>query len=431
MLRKPSVLTIALSGGVIALIVSVISSIITLNAEERFRNQAVLSNNIILTLEGIQLGAVTAETSQRGFLIHGNKDYLSSYHEGIRDLRDGIDNYESLLRGRATSSQVKKTARLRDLADAKLTELDEVISLYNSGNKEGAFDVFRSGRGVRAMNGIRQIIDDLEQEEEMILGAARESAATARRRTAIAVVLLALLSLFGFALAYLNHFRSDRLTVVEEHAADLAEARERTDLLARELNHRVKNLFAIVQSIISATGRQESDPKVAAAKMRERVHALSLAHSLTSTLDAQQETSLHDLLEAIVRPQRMDDQTLDHNGPHVTVPAQFVTPIGMILHELTTNAIKYGAWSAGSGNISVDWTVQSSDDSQTLELHWTEQCDSSQIISAPEKEGFGSRMMAMSLIQLGGTQQREWASNGIRLRVVLPLDGKQAISGRN
>lgn len=431
MSKKPSVLTIALIGGVIVLIFGVITVTLTLNAEARFRDQALRSTSVIHTLDRILLGAVTAETSQRGYLIHGNNAYLEPYDSAIGELDRNIAEYERLLGDRATPSQLQQLERLKAIAVVKMNELDDVLDLYNSGQQEEAFDVFRSGAGLRAMDGIRNSVRILEEEEQEILESARAHAAEARLRTIMALAILTLLSLFAFALAYINHLRSDRLTAVEEQAAELTEARERADLLARELNHRVKNLFAIVQSIISATGRQESDPLVAASKARERVHALSLAHSLTSTLDAQKETTLERLLESIVRPQMTEPQSIFFDGPEVTVPAQYVTPFGMIFHELTTNAIKYGAWSSEEGAITVRWDIDDTEDGQRLNLQWIEACDASTPVSPPQREGFGSRMMSMSLIQLGGSQDRQWQPDGMRLTVVLPLDGNKTVSGRN
>jgi len=428
---KPSVLTIALSGGVLALIIAVMAVSLTLNAEARFRSQALRSTAIIRTLDRIQLAAVTAETSQRGYLIHGNEIYLEPFGDAVADLHANIAEYERLLTGIATATQQERIDHLKDLTAFKLQELNEVLNLYHSDLKEEAYDLFATGRGLRAMDSIRDVVGALENEEQEIFETSRAKASEARQRTIWTLLVLTLLSLFGFVLAYINHLRSDRLTVVEQHAAELAEAREQADLLSRELNHRVKNLFAIVQSIISATGRQESDPRIAASKARERVHALSMAHSLTSTLDAQQETNLRDLLDMIVRSQMMDDQTMNGEGPHIAVPAQFVTPLGMILHELTTNAIKYGAWSSESGRIDVRWSSETADDAEKLHMDWTETCDSQQSVTAPEKEGFGSRMMAMSLVQLGGSQVRQWTPSGLHLRITLPLDGTGTVSGRN
>lgn len=428
---KPSVLTIALSGGVLALVIAVMAVIVALNAEAKFRSQAQRSTAIIRTLDRIQLAAVTAETSQRGYLIHGNDIYLGPFGTAVADLHANIAEYERLIAGIATPSQTTRIERLKALTAVKLQELNEVLNLYHSDQKEEAYDLFATGRGLRAMDSIRDVASALEEEEQHIFETARANASEARRRTIWTLLVLTLLSLFGFVLAYINHLRSDRLTVVEQQAVELAEAREKADLLSRELNHRVKNLFAIVQSIISATGRQESDPRVAATKARERVHALSMAHSLTSTLDAQQETNLRDLLDMIVRSQMMDEQTMNGEGPHIAVPAQFVTPLGMILHELTTNAIKYGAWSGETGNIEVRWSAEAAGGEEKLHMDWTETCDSPQSEGAPEKEGFGSRMMAMSLIQLGGSQVRQWTPSGLHLRITLPLDGTGTVMGRN
>ena len=413
------------------MVIGVLAVIVTLNAEARFRSQALRSTAIIRTLDQIELAAVTAETSQRGYLIHGNELYLKPFGTAVSDLHASIAEYERQLTGIATPTQTSRIERLKALTAYKLEELNEVLNLYHSDQQEEAYDLFGTGRGLRAMDSIRDVVGALNSEEEDILETARANANQARRRTIWALVVLTVLSLFGFVLAYINHLRSDRLTVVERQAVELREAREKADLLSRELNHRVKNLFAIVQSIISATGRQESDPRVAASKARERVHALSMAHSLTSTLDAQQETNVRDLLDMIVRSQMMDEQTMNGEGPHITVPAQFVTPLGMILHELTTNAIKYGAWSSETGRIEVRWSSETAEGAEKLHMDWTETCDSQQSVTAPEKEGFGSRMMAMSLVQLGGSQVRQRTPSGLHLRITLPLDGAGTVSGRN
>lgn len=428
---KPSVWTIALAGGIIALAFGAISVVVTLNKDARFRSQALHSTAVIRTIDHIELSAVTAETSQRGFLINGNGAYLEPFETAVSELYGSIAEYERLLAGIATPSQIENTTRLKEAADFKVVELRDVIRLYQGGNHEDAVDMFRSGRSVRVMNSVRDIVTLLETEEQDLLEATRASATAARRQMEITLAVLALLSLAGFGLAYLNHVRSDRLTVVEEHAAELAEARERADLLARELNHRVKNLFAIVQSIISATGRQESDPVVAASKARQRIHALSQAHALTSTLDAQTTTTLGQLLESIVRPQMTEPQSLVAEGPVVKVPAQQVTPLGMILHELTTNAIKYGAWSDETGAIAAKWRFEQDGEKQMLVLEWTESCDPSRTVEPPESKGFGSRMMSMSLVQLGGTQQQTWGPGGMRLLISLPTDGEMTVVGRN
>lgn len=428
---KPSVWTIALAGGIIALAFGVISVVVTLNKDARFRSQALRSTAVIRTIDQIELSAVMAEASQRGFLINGNGAYLAPFEIAVSELYGSIAEYEHLIAGIATPSQIEDTQRLKEAADFKVDELRDVVTLYQSGDQDGALDLFRSGKGVRAMNGIRDIVVLLEAEEEKLLESTRQSGTAAREQMEITLAVLALLSLSGFGLAYLNHVRSDRLTVVEEHAVELAEAREQADLLARELNHRVKNLFAIVQSIISATGRQESDPVVAASKARQRIHALSQAHALTSTLDAQTTTTLGQLLESIVRPQMTEPQSLVAEGPVVKVPAQLVTPLGMILHELTTNAIKYGAWSDEAGAIAAKWTVEREGEKQMLVLEWTESCDPSRKIEPPDSKGFGSRMMSMSLVQLGGTQQQTWEPGGLRLLISLPTDGEMTVVGRN
>lgn len=193
--------------------------------------------------------------------------------------------------------------------------------MFGNGAASDALLLVRSRAGKTAMENIRLAATALIAIEQSLLIQGRDAARRARLLVLACVTLLSLLSLFGFALALRNLQRSEKLDRVEEQARQLSEERERTDLLARELNHRVKNLFAIVQSIISSTARQKTDARIAAQKIREHVLALSRAHSLTSSIDMQQQTTLEALVDAIVASQIKNNCNVRIEGPEVTVLA--------------------------------------------------------------------------------------------------------------
>jgi len=415
----------------LAVFACAITIVLAARAEFRFRAQENQAFSAIQALDGMIIQGLNAETGQRGFLLTGDETYLAPYEQGIGEFRNAADAYRALMGDTMTPLQTAQLAELERLSGVKVAELSSTTQLLRSGHRDQAMRLLNTGAGKNAMDQIREVSASLVAEERAILSAARSEARRARILVLACIIALACLSLFGFALALRNLGRAQKLGLVEEQARLLREERERTDLLARELNHRVKNLFAIVQSIISSTARQETDARVAATKIRERVYALSRAHSLTSSIDMQQQTTLAELVDAIVASQVNEYSRLHVEGPAITVIAQHVTPLGMILHELTTNAVKYGAGSCDGGQINVTWSVDPERAGQELRINWQEICAEEVDLSSPGPDGFGSRMMAMSLSQLRGQSQRSWTQEGLHLEIFLPLDDHGAVKDRN
>ncbi len=430
---KFSILNVLLLFSALAFVACVITIVMSARAEARFRAQAQLSSEVIEQLNGVIISALNAETGQRGYLLTGDEAYLAPYETGAGIVRERIDGYRSLIADNILPSQAATLTELTHWTEVKLTELASTTDLYRSGDRSGAIRLVNTGAGEDAMGNIRRLTADLIEQQYRIQNSSHFDARLARLSVLVSVVALTFLSLFGFGLAYRNLQRSEKLDVVEHQAQELVEERARADLLARELNHRVKTLFAIVQSIVSATARRETDLGAAARKIRDRVHALSSAHSLTSSVDMQQQTTLAALVEAVVASQIDGNERFAVSGPEIAVKAHSVTPLGMILHELTTNAVKYGAWSEDRGKIDVTWTVEPGADGEGQELYinWVE--TRSARTNPPEigADGFGSRMIGMSIAQLGGRSTRNWRIQGLNLDVIVPLNAEGAVSGRN
>jgi PAS domain S-box-containing protein len=201
-------------------------------------------------------------------------------------------------------------------------------------------------------------------------------------------------------------------------------AEEHLRLLIGELNHRVKNMLAIVQSVIAQTLRT-SDPKLALANIEGRLQALAQAHDIL-TSSAWQGADLRTLVLASVsphmagRPERMLIE-----GPPVHLPARFVVPISMIFHELATNALKYGSLSSDAGTVEIAWSTSAGDDAAELDLRWRER--GGPVVERPSRPGFGLRMIERSVAsELGGRVQLDFQPTGLvcDLHLVVP-------SGRN
>jgi PAS domain S-box-containing protein len=202
-------------------------------------------------------------------------------------------------------------------------------------------------------------------------------------------------------------------------AADITErkaAARRQDLLVAELNHRVKNTLAIVQSIGTHTASHSTDAKEFNRKFAERLQALARTHDLLTSA-AWDDVALRGVIENELEtiPER---ERISMDGPNVTLPAQLAVSIGLVIHELTTNAIKHGCFGRGAGQLSLEWTLRDDTGSRHLHLTWEERCDSP--IAVAGKPGFGSHLINRTLAAMGSGKS-ELRPNGLLFQMTLRL----------
>jgi two-component sensor histidine kinase len=193
-------------------------------------------------------------------------------------------------------------------------------------------------------------------------------------------------------------------------------AAERQKLMIDELNHRVKNTLATVQSIAMQTARSHDDPKSFAEAFQSRILSLSHTHDLL-TQSHWEGADLRAVLEhetAAHGPAR-----LSLNGPNVALDPATAVSLGMIFHELATNAAKYGALSVGDGRVLVDWSVADLN-APRLNIQWRE--TGGPAVSAPDRRGFGSRLIERNVRHdLAGTVERHYSSDGFTADISIPL----------
>jgi two-component sensor histidine kinase len=203
-------------------------------------------------------------------------------------------------------------------------------------------------------------------------------------------------------------------------------AQERQRLLLRETNHRLKNLFAMVDAMISLSVRSARTPEDFAQALRGRLAALLRAKELvrpgsTGTEHATTErTTIDGLVRAILQPYHDDAarERIKASGPDVVVGATAATSLALALHESATNAVKYGALSEPNGAIRIKWETQGAN----VRLDW-EEIGGPAIIAAPNARGFGSVLTKRSIVdQLGGKIEYDWQRDGLKLRITVPLD---------
>jgi PAS domain S-box-containing protein len=198
----------------------------------------------------------------------------------------------------------------------------------------------------------------------------------------------------------------------------LAEEKQRA--LIHELNHRVKNSLATVQAIASQTLRTTSDLDAFAEKFQGRIQALSEAHDLL-TAHCWTGLSLKDLIRAEVSPHRdLVDDRFEIEGEDVVLEPRMALICGVALHELATNAAKYGALSKGEGCVHIGWHIL--DDGERPWLHAAWQESGGPTISAPKAMGFGTRIIERSITRdLGGAVQFDFNPSGLRCEMEFPL----------
>jgi PAS domain S-box-containing protein len=188
------------------------------------------------------------------------------------------------------------------------------------------------------------------------------------------------------------------------------------DLLLAEINHRVKNNLAVIQSIAHQTFRVSSTLAGAKEAFEGRLHALSRAHDLL-TQESWEHVSLKDLVSNSLHAQSWDESRLSASGPRVLLPPRQALAAAMAFHELFTNAVKYGALSNETGHIEIQWERQSGDSS--LALSWRER--EGPAVSEPTHRGFGSVLLARTFSDLNGNFEIEYLPEGVVCRIVMPL----------
>jgi two-component sensor histidine kinase len=204
-------------------------------------------------------------------------------------------------------------------------------------------------------------------------------------------------------------------------ATTIARGEALHDLLIEELNHRVKNTLAILQSIATQTFRSAS--KAEREKFEGRLGALAEAHNLLST-EKWQGSELQDVVGRVLQPYLLNNpERVRIFGPHVPLSPRRAVVLSMILHEIATNAAKYGALSNETGTIALDWEVITENDGRKLRLIWAEA--GGPHVVAPVQLGFGSRLIERSARdQLGGEATVDFLPRGVVYTVMCSLEDK-------
>ncbi|WP_281373735.1 PAS domain-containing protein [Parvularcula dongshanensis] len=201
--------------------------------------------------------------------------------------------------------------------------------------------------------------------------------------------------------------------ITERREAELALERslESARLTLREVDHRVKNIFALVPALVTMSARGTSDIQEVVRTVDRRVAALSRAHSLTIGLATSREGfDLRALTEAVLEPYAPREPFV-FEGPAIRLNASNANVMSLALHELATNAAKYGALSHEEGKVEISWTIEGEGSNRTLAMVWRERGGPA-IERPPSRLGFGSRLIEALFQSAGGFVVNQWPREG-------------------
>jgi two-component sensor histidine kinase len=202
-------------------------------------------------------------------------------------------------------------------------------------------------------------------------------------------------------------------------------AEDQRVLLLNELNHRLKNTLSTVQSIVDQTLRSAGVEGTIRQNLTERLLALSEAHNLL-VRENWASADLGTIVEGIARPYQGGTSRFRVEGPPVRLNPHQAVSMSLALHELTTNAIKYGALSTPEGQVTVNWNLAyGADGHRSMTLLWEE--SGGPPVIKPRRRGFGTRLIDRTFAQSGGRATLDFDPKGLCCTVTLPLSAPEEL----
>lgn len=210
---------------------------------------------------------------------------------------------------------------------------------------------------------------------------------------------------------------STSILILFEDVTDKRVSDAQKDVLLAETRHRTKNLLGIVRSLASQMEVEGRSAEQYRDAFLGRLQAVAEAENLAMAGNAP--ADLRNLVEQALRPAGAERCRI--NGAAVTLSPRQIVPMSLILHELATNAWKYGGLSRPGGLVHVSWGVAERDGKTALRIDWQE--ENGPPVAPPARTGFGSRLIDVSAVQgLGGTVERKYEPGGLKLQITAPVD---------
>ncbi len=212
------------------------------------------------------------------------------------------------------------------------------------------------------------------------------------------------------------------LLQIDRDITERFEAQEKERHLTRELHHRVKNLFSIIQGLVRLSFRLARTNVGLADKICSRIDALAKAYALSMEPENDKTVDLHTLVSQALVPFAKGEKTIQIEGDILPIAVNDISPLSLIINELATNASKYGALRTPDGRVSVNWGQDTDDNGRVvIKLVWSEQNAVPEDTKTPKVTGFGTRLMTISAHQLNATLNQEWTNEGLNCTLAIPF----------
>ena len=213
-----------------------------------------------------------------------------------------------------------------------------------------------------------------------------------------------------------EHGQPVKMFGIMQDITERKEAQARQELLTHELEHRIKNILAMVSAIASQTLRN-TDLETAAATFNERLKAVASAHDIM-TQTRWTTAGLADVVESAIAPFPLDRISVD--GPEIALPPKMALTLALAINELGTNATKYGSLSSETGRVEIVWDARSEDGNNHLVWSWRE--IGGPAVEAPARRGFGRFLIERVLAaDFDGTVNLDYAAEGVECILIAPL----------
>jgi two-component sensor histidine kinase len=203
--------------------------------------------------------------------------------------------------------------------------------------------------------------------------------------------------------------------------------RESQDVLLSELQHRTRNLLTIVQSIAHRSAKSAQSIDVFVRELDQRLQALSRAESLMPS-GSEGVVDFRNLIETELAAHLPVDHSskVYLDGPQVDIPRSSAQPVSLALHELTTNAVKYGALKQEHGRLDISWRVQTEDEDWKVAFEWRETGLVMPANAAARRRGYGTELIEQALrYQLSAETRLEFLADGVLCRVEVPIAARE------
>ena len=222
----------------------------------------------------------------------------------------------------------------------------------------------------------------------------------------------------------------DGVVVTFVDVTGLVRGEERQRTLVDELNHRVRNMLTVVIALASQTLANAPDQVAGVSAFIARLRAMSRAYNLLSQA-GWREVPLREIVKVELEPFVVTGRKrVAVKGPDIQLSPKGALAFGLAVHELATNAAKYGALSQADGSVDVTWTVNGSQPPRRLVLDWEER--DGPRVREPAESGFGTRLIEQQIgYGLDGKVEIAYAADGLRARLEAPLDEKVAADAAN